>query len=379
MNILDLWNNKVELTRWSGERKADFLYSLGKHVIWQDEAKQAVATALFKSINSIVPKRWPIGVFLFAWPSGVGKTEMVHAVAQELLWHQDRLTKINCESLAQSHTVSNLMGSPKGYVWYADASLLENTHRFYAEAVKDKTISNLVKRYPGFSVILLDEIEKAHPVVHQALLGIFDHWEATMGDGTRVDFSNSIIVMTTNMGECDIREISERPTMGFVAQDHSSDKKKAFDAALNKFSPEFRGRIDKVVHFEHLTEDDCIEILKSKVEKLNAAMEYSSIVNKATMLSLRITPTVYKYLAKQWYNKAVWARDLMRVFDIEINSALGEIIQENDWLLEYWEHSAIIVAEMKQGKVVFTLSKKNVNRIVSEVKDNVVDIFGLLK
>ncbi len=367
-------NLKMELTRWVNTDKADFISGLDRHVIWQTEAKEAVAWALFKAINSIVQKDWPIGVFLFAWPSGVGKTEMARWIAEELLGRPERLTKINCEALSESHMVSNLMGSPKGYVGYRDKTLLEWVGEHYKAAKTDKSISPLVKRFDEFSIILFDEIEKAHPAVHQSLLWIFDDGTATMWDGSQLDFSNSIIIMTTNIGEREIREIDSKPTMWFIKSDNTSDKKQAFSKALTKFSPEMIWRIHKVVHFDNLTEEDCTEIIKTKLAKLNQKLLQWCLAAETTIVQLGMTKAVYRHLVKLWYNKAVWARDLMRVFDTEINSTLGEILHENENTLQFPEHKALIMAEMKNEKIIFTLSSKNVEKIQYDVKNNVVKL-----
>lgn len=371
MNILDLWNNRIELQRGGQERREDFIKSLNAQVVWQDEAKKVVADALFKSINSIVSKRGPIWVFLFAWPSWVGKTEMAHALARELLGNSEHLTKINCESFSQWHSVSNLMGSAKGYVWYGQETPFHQIYAPYIIADKEQTISPLVRRFQWFNIIVFDEIEKAHPVIHQALLGIFDHGKTTLGDWFEVDFSTSIIIMTTNMGEREIREIGERPTMGFVAQDNTNDKEKAFKQALNQFSPEFRGRIDNVVHFEQLTKDDCLCILRNRLVFLNKAMEHASTINATTQISLGISGEVFHHLIELGYNPAVWARDLVRVFDKEINAPLGEIIFNNDELLQYPDHRALIIAQMKGEEIIFTLSKKDVKSVVNKTKATV--------
>ena len=174
--------------------------------------------------------------------------------------------------------------------------------------------------------------------------------------------------MTTNIGEQEIRDIDAKPAMGFCKPDNTQDKKKAFTNSLKMFSPEFIGRINSTIHFDSLTEADCEKIITGRLDVLNAVLAEMSKKDDVTKMKLALTPEVYSYLISKGFSKSTGARDLIRVFDPEINSAFGEVIETTDALLNYKGFQVTVYAEMKDGDIVFTLSRQNVVGTVENVQ-----------
>lgn len=316
-----------------------------------------------------MPKKGPIGTFLFCGPSGTWKTEMVRSIAEILLWSKDRFTKINCESLSESHSWSSLFGAPPSYIWYGkEAMLWKHIYQHYDIAQKEWSVSAMVRRFPNFNIVLFDEIEKAHPKVHQSLLSILDDWVLRMADGDTVDMSSSLIIMTSNVGEREAREIKSKPSFWFVKQDFSSDLDKSFNDSLKMFSPEFLWRITKTVRFKQLTEDNCRDILRSKVDELNWFLHQVSDLDWSTKISIKLWKKVEDFLMEEWFSKEKWARDIDRVFQKHINAWLWEIIASNPDIMNFPRHKAEIFIDMHKWELRFSIFARSVSEIQSDIR-----------
>lgn len=359
------WNDlSMELKPKGNDIFDAFKSWFDKLVVGQDRAKEEIINWLLNNIYSIIPKKWPLAVLFFYGPTGVGKTEIAHALAWMTMGDPSALTKIKCEHLDNAWSGSNLVGASKGYIWYNDEPLLwPSIYKPIIEAREKKRASNIISRFPSFNIIVLDEIEKAHPRVHQMLLGLMDDWEVTLTDGTKMNFSNSIIIMTSNIGACAKRDIDEKTPMWFVWHDKVQEKALANKEAFKLFSPEFLGRVDAKVEFDNLTHKNCKEIIDIQVQKMNYIMKSAAELDELTILELELTHPVYNYLISKGFDTSKGARSLIRVFNSEINALLGRSLSDTPWVLEFWGNKAKIVASLVKGKVKFMLSKSNVYRL----------------
>ena len=227
---------------------------LHKRVIAQDKAISALARSIRRSRAGLKNPNRPIGSFLFLGPTGVGKTEVARTLAQFLFGSEKSLIRFDMSEFMEKHSVSKLIGSPPGYVGYEEGGQL--TER--------------VKRSP-YSVVLLDEIEKAHPDVFNILLQVFEDGQLTDGLGNTVDFKNSIIIMTSNIGA---RHLQRKQGLGFQSarEDLLMDKMEELvkNEVKRTFNPEFLNRLDEVIIFMSLSDSDLIQILELLVQQLNA-------------------------------------------------------------------------------------------------------------
>jgi ATP-dependent Clp protease ATP-binding subunit ClpA len=256
-------------------------------IFGQDAAIEALAKAIKRSRAGLGNPTSPIGAFLFAGPTGVGKTEVAKQLAYELGVHFERY---DMSEYMEKHTVSRLIGAPPGYVGYDEGGQL----------------SEAIKKHP-YSVLLLDEIEKAHPDMLNILLQIFDSATLTDNNGTKIDFRNVIIIMTSNLGT------KEAPTMGFTKNESSRT-----DAAIKEFfSPEFRNRLDEVIHFAPLGESVMIKVVEKMLNELSDQLKDKKVAIKAT-------PAAKKYLAEIGYSKEMGARVMRRVIQEQIKTPLSE-------------------------------------------------------
>ena len=262
---------------------------LASHVVGQESAVERVSQAICRSHAGLRDEHKPMGVFLFAGPTGVGKTLMAKELAQYLFNSSENLVRVDMSEFGEAHNVARLLGSPPGYVGYGEGGQL-------TEAVRRKP----------YSVVLLDEIEKAHPSLFNTLLQLFDEGRLTDGTGRTVDFRNTIVVMTSNVGS---REVAERGNgIGFGTpsrQLHTTAEAEYRRAAERTFSPEFLGRIDEVLLFEPLTEAHAEQIVKMECEKLRERL-------RAKGYRLRLSASTYRELAKLGYSSRYGARALRR-------------------------------------------------------------------
>ncbi|HWF55236.1 MAG TPA: ATP-dependent Clp protease ATP-binding subunit [Solirubrobacteraceae bacterium] len=276
-----------ELVAGELQRLQELEADLHQRVIGQDEAVELVADTIRRARVGLAESEKPLGTFLFLGPTGVGKTELVKALAERLFSTEDALVRIDMSEYREPHTVARLIGSPPGYVGYGDGGQLTEP----------------VRRRP-YSVILLDEIEKAHPEVWNVLLQVMDDGRLTDGEGRTVDFSNAVLVMTSNLGAGKARR-----GIGFTAGDGGSgagDGARMLEAAKRTFLPEFVNRIDEIVTFRALTEPQVERIARLIVERVAARLQ------SERGITLAVTDDLVARLARDGFDEEYGARPLLR-------------------------------------------------------------------
>jgi ATP-dependent Clp protease ATP-binding subunit ClpC len=277
---------------------------LHKRVVGQQQAIKAVSQAIRRTRAGLKDPKRPGGSFIFAGPSGVGKTELAKTLAEFLFGDEDALIQLDMSEFHDRYTVSRLVGAPPGYVGYDEGGQL----------------TEKVRRKP-FSVVLFDEVEKAHPDVFNTLLQVLEDGRLTDGQGRIVDFKNTVLILTTNLGT---RDVSKAVTLGFQAgNDEASNyermKQKVTDELKQHFRPEFLNRIDDTIVFHQLTEDEIVEIVDLRLALLDTQMR-----NKD--MGLELTDAAKKLLAKKGYDPVLGARPLKRTIQRELEDALSEKI-----------------------------------------------------
>ena len=299
---------------------------LHQRVVGQDEAVTKVARAIRRSRSPLKDPRRPGGSFIFLGPSGVGKTELAKALAEFLFGSEDALISFDMSEFMEKHTVSKLVGAPPGYVGYDEGGEL----------------TKAVRRRP-YSVVLFDEVEKAHPDVFNVLLQILEEGRLTDGQGRTVDFSNTVIIMTSNIGA---RDIAQTSTMGFSAQGSAglSDQEitsRVMSELKKHFRPEFLNRVDEVVVFKSLT----TEQLRGIVELMVADLRDRLI---AQGMSIELTDAARDLVAKEGADPVYGARPLRRAIQTLIEDPLSE-----ELLQGAWRKGEIIRVDEKDGQLVF--------------------------
>ncbi len=277
---------------------------LHKRVIGQQQAIKALSQAIRRTRAGLKDPKRPGGSFIFAGPSGVGKTELSKTLAEFLFGDEDSLISLDMSEYSEKHTVSRLFGSPPGYVGYEEGGQL----------------TEKVRRKP-FSVVLFDEVEKAHPDIFNSLLQILEDGRLTDSQGRVVDFKNTVIIMTTNLGT---RDIAKGQNLGFS---NSEDTKSSYERMKNKvndelkqhFRPEFLNRVDDIVVFHQLTQDEIVTIVDLMVAKLDQRL-------KDKDMGIELTRTAKDLLAERGYDPVLGARPLRRTIQREIEDALSEKI-----------------------------------------------------
>ena len=277
---------------------------LHKRVVSQDKAISAVARAIRRSRAGLKSPKRPAGVFLFLGPTGVGKTEVARALAEFLFGSEKALVRFDMSEFMEKHSVSKLIGSPPGYVGYEEGGQL--TER--------------VRRQP-YSVILFDEIEKAHPDIYNILLQVFEDGQLTDGLGNTVDFKNTIIIMTSNLGA---RFLEKKTGMGFSAPSTSGIPQKVEDMVMAEvkraFNPEFLNRLDEIILFQPLTDEDLLKIIDLLVGQINQNLA-------SRQIRVRLAPDAAKYiLEKTCADRSFGARPLRRALQKFIEDPLSELI-----------------------------------------------------
>ena len=263
---------------------------LGKRIIGQKDAVKAVSDAVRRSRAGISDPDRPTGSFLFLGPTGVGKTELAKALAEFLFDDEHAMVRIDMSEYGEKHTVSRLVGAPPGYIGYEQGGQL----------------TEAVRRRP-YSVVLLDEVEKAHPEVFDVLLQVMDDGRLTDGQGRTVDFRNVILVLTSNLGS----PILIDPTISV------EQKREAVQALVRQaFKPEFVNRLDDIVIFEALTQDDLAQIVELAVDALQRRLH-------ERRLTLAVTPDARGWLAERGYDPIFGARPLRRLIQSEIQDRLA--------------------------------------------------------
>ncbi len=297
---------------------------LHKRVIGQEDAIKAVSQAIRRTRAGLKDPKRPSGSFIFLGPSGVGKTETAKTLAEFLFGDEGSLIQLDMSEYMEKHTVSRLVGSPPGYVGYEEGGQL-------TEAVRRKP----------FSVVLFDEIEKAHPDVFNTLLQILEDGRLTDSQGRSVDFKNTVIIMTSNLGTADLRKTSVGFAKTSEAVTYEKMKLKVNDALKNHFRPEFLNRIDDVIVFHELTKDEVTEIIDLMVKRLRDQLETQG-------LGLELTQAAKFLVVEKGYDPTLGARPLRRALQRLIEDPLSEKI-----LWKEFRNGETIIADAEGEEIVF--------------------------
>jgi ATP-dependent Clp protease ATP-binding subunit ClpB len=271
---------------------------LHKRVVGQDEAVEAVANAVRRARSGLQDPNRPIGSFIFMGPTGVGKTELAKALAAFIFDSEQAMVRIDMSEFMEKHSVARLIGAPPGYVGYEEGGYL----------------TEAVRRRP-YSVVLFDEIEKAHPEVFNVLLQILDDGRMTDGQGRTVDFKNTIVIMTSNIGSQWIQELA--------TGNRDELEKRVTEALRAHFKPEFLNRIDETIIFKNLKPEQIIEIVEIQIKKLSARLAEKNI-------ELILSDDALSLIAEKGYDPVYGARPLKRVIQQFIENPLSmEILKGN--------------------------------------------------
>jgi ATP-dependent Clp protease ATP-binding subunit ClpC len=273
---------------------------LHERIIGQNRAIEALSDAIRRSRSGLSDPRRPIGSFIFLGSSGVGKTELAKALAEFLFDDEDALIRVDMSEYREQHTVSRLFGAPPGYVGYDQGGQL----------------TEQVRRRP-YSVVLFDEIEKAHPDVWNALLQLLDDGRLTDGQGRVVNFRNTVIVMTSNVGTSFVKKSGALGFGGMADDEDKADHKRISDALKKTFRPEFINRIDETIIFEPLSEEDVMEIVNLQMKDVQERL------SEHGGLAIELTESAQKWLAAQGYDKDFGARPLKRALQRFVESPLS--------------------------------------------------------
>ena len=302
---------------------------LSRRVIGQEEGILAVSNAIRRSRAGISEQTRPLGSFLFLGPTGVGKTETARALAEFLFNDENALISLDMSEYMERHTVSKMIGSPPGYVGYEEGGQL----------------TEKIRRRP-YSVILLDEIEKAHPEVFNILLQIFEDGRLTDAKGRLASFKNSILIMTSNVGS---KYISQMGSLGFLGEKEKKEKKslkeKVREALKEKFRPEFLNRIDEIIIFNYLGKAEIKKIVDLELKKVSKRL-------KDKKIEIRFTEKVKKLLAERGFNPNLGARPLKRVIQKQVLDPLSLKIVSGE--IKEGERVAV---DLEKDKIVFLTSK----------------------
>ena len=310
-NVISNWTGipATKISQTENEKLKKLEETLHKRVIGQEEAVTAVAKAIRRGRVGLKDPKRPIGSFLFLGPTGVGKTELSKALAEAMFGNEDSMIRVDMSEFMEGHSVSKLIGSPPGYVGYDEGGGL----------------TEKIRRKP-YSVILFDEIEKAHPDVMNILLQILEDGRLTDASGRTVDFKNSVIIMTSNVGA---RLIAENKTLGFGVPDNNKEKeelnkyeetKKQVMAELKKtFRPEFINRIDEIIVFHKLTKTEIDQIIDLMLKETKKRLEAQGI-------EISLDKSVKELIAKKGTDEAYGARPLRRAIQSYLEDKLAEAI-----------------------------------------------------
>jgi|YNPNPStandDraft_1061719.scaffolds.fasta_scaffold02499_11 ATP-dependent Clp protease ATP-binding subunit ClpC len=353
-DVVDAKDIAAVVARWTGIPVSTMLEGetakllrmeeeLHKRIVGQDEAIKAVADALRRARSGLKNPRRPIGSFIFLGSSGVGKTELAKALAEFLFDDEDALVRIDMSEYQERHTVSRLFGAPPGYVGYDEGGQL----------------TEAVRRRP-YRVILFDEIEKAHPEVWNSLLQILEDGRLTDGQGHVVDFRNTVLIMTSNIGTTFVKSGG---TLGFIKQDELTSQERQLRENIERdlkrtFRPEFLNRIDEIIIFHGLTQEHVRQIVDLQMREIAERLAEHG-------LKIELTEAARDWLAKEGYDPQFGARPVRRTLERYVENPLAKRLLQG----EFGEGDTVVVdvAEGEDGKPVLTFTARPAEPIAVEL------------
>ncbi|MDN6111792.1 MAG: ATP-dependent Clp protease ATP-binding subunit [Tetragenococcus halophilus] len=328
-----------QMEKKESQRLLDLEKDLHERVVGQDEAVNAVARSIRRARSGLKDPNRPIGSFMFLGPTGVGKTELAKTLAESMFGEEDALIRLDMSEYMEKYSTSRLIGSPPGYVGYDEGGQL-------TEKVRSKP----------YSVILLDEVEKAHPEVFNTLLQVLDDGQLTDSKGRSVDFRNTILIMTSNIGA---QEIREETNVGFnvvdVKQDHEAMQKRILEELKKAFRPEFLNRVDETIVFRSLEKDEIHEIVKIMSKSVVKRMEEQDI-------QLKITPAAIDVIGEAGFDPEYGARPIRRALQKEIEDRLSEALLSG----EIYFGSRVTIGASK-GKITLNVKEPKKEQTLQEV------------
>jgi ATP-dependent Clp protease ATP-binding subunit ClpC len=329
--VISMWTG-IPLTQLHSDETQRLLHmeeGLHRRIVGQDEAISAVAKAVRRARAGLKDPRRPIGSFIFLGPTGVGKTELAKALAEFMFGSEDALLQLDMSEFMERHTVARLVGAPPGYVGYDDAGQLTET----------------IRRHP-FSIVVFDEIEKAHPEAFNMLLQIMEEGNLSDARGRKVDFRNTIIIMTSNIGA---EMIKRETSIGFaIPRDEKADSTRSYDEMRKRlleelkrtFRPEFLNRVDSVIVFHALSQEDITQIVDLELDKVRTRLtEYD--------IRMEVTEAAKELLTEEGYSEEYGARPLRRVIQNRIEDTLSDAILAGDFAL-----GDTVVADSEEDEIV---------------------------
>ncbi len=336
--VVSMWTG-VPVTQLANEESERLLHmeeELKRQIVGQDEAIESIAKAVRRARAGLKDPHRPIGSFLFLGPTGVGKTELTKALARFMFGSEDALIHLDMSEFMERHTTSRLVGAPPGYVGYEEAGQL----------------TEAIRRRP-YSIVVFDEIEKAHPEVHNMLLQIMEEGHLTDAKGRKVDFRNAIIIMTSNVG-ADM--IKRQTSLGFRLQrdqaleerlSYQEMRKKLLESLKRVFRPEFINRVDAVIVFRSLSKEDILKIVSLELGKVQARLAEQGY-------TLEATPAALERLAELGYDPEMGARPLRRVIQQKVEDPISEALLGG----AFGETATIVVDVDEEGEIVLCAAEE---------------------
>jgi ATP-dependent Clp protease ATP-binding subunit ClpC len=390
MDIPKLTENDKKRVILNPLKKSKFIdqleQKLKKQVIGQDEAVDNILNSIDRVVAGVKSKEKPVLTMLFLGPTGTGKTECVKVLSEVLFGKRDAFIRVNCQELTSEHMIARLFGSPPGYIGNEVEPMLsqQNVDKFCKKAVEDqaglfagtnswgKKLYNHEKE-EYLSIVLFDEIEKAHHKIWTSLLSVMDDGFLVLGKNETVSFKNSIIIMTTNVGSQEIDKTLKGSVVGFNISDENKKqgdvKKRAFEEVKAHFPPEFCNRFDEVVAFKMLTPVDIEKIIGVQLKYF-----FKDLVEAKIPLYIRYTDAFIKFIAKEGFNQQYGARHLNRVIKNKLISPLSKLLTTEQLIV-----GDVMTVDLDETGVLFIreprteeqLKKIYLNETFSQVPENV--------